>query len=62
MIYIAQSYTMHEISKGIDNAVRVDKSELIQEIGILFEDNGRLIIVKREEVIDKSFNEKFQSH
>ncbi len=62
LIYIAQSYTMHEISKGIDNAVRVDKSELIKEIGILFEDNGRLIIVKREEVIDKSFNEKFQSH
>ena len=61
LIYIAQLYKSHEITKGIDNAVRVDSNELIQKIAILFQD-GRLIFVKREEVTDKSFNDKFHTH
>ncbi len=58
LIYIAQSYKIYEITRGIENAIRVDGGEFIEKIGILFQD-GRLIIVKRNEVIDKSFTNKF---
>ena len=58
LICIAQSYKIPEITKGIYNAVKFDEGELIQEIAILFQ-NGRLIFIKRIEVLDKSFTDKF---
>jgi Contact-dependent growth inhibition CdiA C-terminal domain len=58
LIYIAQSYKTHEITRGIENAIRVDLGGFIEKVAILFQD-GRLIFVKREEVLDKSFINKF---
>jgi Contact-dependent growth inhibition CdiA C-terminal domain len=58
LVFINQAYNLNDISKGIDNAIKLDQKELIQKIGILFQ-NGRLIFMSRAEVIDKSFREKF---
>ena len=58
LIFIAQRYNIEDIRAGIYNAVKFDDKEKIQKIGILFQD-GRLIIVERFEVIDKSYRTKF---
>jgi Contact-dependent growth inhibition CdiA C-terminal domain len=58
LIYITQTYKIPEITKGIYNAIKFDEGELIEEIAILFK-NERLILLKRIEVLDKSFTAKF---
>jgi hypothetical protein len=58
LVFINQNYNLNDISKGIDNAIKLDQRELIEKIGDLFQ-NGRLIFMSRAEVIDKSFRGKF---
>ena len=58
LVFIDQPYNLNDVSKGIDNAIKHDKKELIQKIGILFQ-NGNLIFMSRAEVLDKSFRDKF---
>jgi hypothetical protein len=58
LCFIAQRYMIEEITGGIDGAVRNDKSEKIARIAVLFED-GKLIDMTREEVLQKQFAFKF---
>jgi hypothetical protein len=58
IIFIAQLYNVDDIILGIYNAVKYDKKEIIQKIGILFED-GKLLIIERVEVIDNTYRSKF---
>jgi hypothetical protein len=51
-------YNIENITLGIYNAVKFDKTQRIQSIGILFQD-GRLVEVTREEVRNRGFAAKF---
>ena len=58
LIFIAQRYNIDDIRAGIYKAVKFDVKEMIQRIGILFQD-GRLILIERIEILDSSYREKF---
>ena len=54
----ATEFHVHEITRGIYNAVKFDKKQQIQRIGILFQ-SGYLVEVNRHEVVTRAFFKKF---
>lgn len=58
LIFIDQRYNPNEITRGIYNAIKFDKNEGVQMIGILFQ-KGNLVMMTRAEVLDESFRQKF---
>lgn len=58
LIFINQLYNANDITKGIYNAIKFDKDEAAQKMAILFQ-SGKLIIIERAEVLDKSYRKKF---
>lgn len=58
LCFINMLYTIENITLGIYNAVKFDKTSRIEKIAILFQD-GRLIEMTREEVRNGLFVRKF---
>jgi Contact-dependent growth inhibition CdiA C-terminal domain len=58
LCFINMLYTIENITLGIYNAVKFDKTSRIEKIAILFQD-GRLIEMTREEVRKGMFVKKF---
>jgi hypothetical protein len=58
LIFIDQRYNPNEVTRGIYNAIKFDKNEIVQMIAILFQ-NGNLTMITRAEILDESFRKKF---
>ncbi len=58
LIFINQAYNSNDVTKGIYNAVKFDEKELIEHIGILFQ-NAVLRIFSRAEILNESFRAQF---